>query len=110
MGLCFPGSGKGGDIPPRKECAATWRNPVLEHLTGVELTVVMGRYAIDWHLPSLKRASVADAVSALDPTTAQHIVLPHPSPRNMRWFRSHPWFEAEVVPALQKRVEVILSA
>ena len=109
MGLCFPGDGKGGDAPPRKECADTWRLPVLFHLQQVELTILMGRYAIDWHVPEHKRASVADAVSSIDPATAKNIILPHPSPRNMRWFKIHPWFDAEIIPALQKRVAAILS-
>ena len=104
MGLCFPGTGKSGDMPPRPECAPAWRDRVLDRLKQLCLTVVIGRYAIDWHLPPLSRKSVADAVrQAAGPDTAT-IVLPHPSPRNIRWFRNNPWFEREIVPQLQSRV------
>jgi len=33
----------------------------------------------------------------------------HPSPLNFRWQRKNPWFEEQVVPALQRRVRDILS-
>jgi uracil-DNA glycosylase len=35
--------------------------------------------------------------------------LPHPSPRNNIWLKKNAWFEAEVVPALQKRVQETLA-
>ncbi len=38
------------------------------------------------------------------------IPMPHPSPRNIFWLKRNPWFEAEVIPALQQRVkEIILT-
>ena len=110
MGLCFPGSGKGGDAPPKPLCAKTWREPVLSKLTELELTLVIGRYAIDWHIPENKKKSVSDTVASTDPRTADRIILPHPSPRNIRWFKTHPWFEGEIIPALQSRVQTILSS
>ena len=109
MGLCFPGGGKGGDQPPRAICAETWRHPVLDHLNQRQFTVLMGRYAIDWHMPHLRRHSVAEAVRATFEEAGAHLILPHPSPRNMRWFRNHPWFEEEVIPALQERAAKVLS-
>ena len=108
MGLCFPGGGKGGDAPPRPECAATWREPMLALLKDVELTIVIGRYAIDWHVSEFKKHSVADAVAGTTGAIEDRVILPHPSPRNMRWFKNHPWFDADVIPALQTRVAAIL--
>jgi uracil-DNA glycosylase len=35
--------------------------------------------------------------------------LPHPSPRNNIWLAKNPWFEREVLPALRKRVQALLS-
>lgn len=110
MGLCFPGGGRGGDAPPKQKCAKQWRQPVLKLMDRLELTIVIGRYAIDWHLPEMKSHSVAAAVAASDPSSADQIILPHPSPRNIRWFKNHPWFEAEKIPALQSRVRQILQA
>lgn len=109
MGLCFPGSGAGGDKPPPDICARTWRPPVLEVLEGIELTLLLGAYAIAWHLPHLKGKRVTDAVRAAAETGGHTLVLPHPSPRNNRWLRQNPWFEAEIVPRVQAQVQQILS-
>ena len=108
MGFCYPGTGDGGDLPPRPECAATWRAELLARLGRVELTIVLGRYALAYHLPD-HRGSVADAVIAWKERWPALVPLPHPSPRNQRWFRNHPWFEAEVVPAVRKRVRELLG-
>lgn len=109
MGLCFPGSGKGGDAPPRPECAATWRTPVIAALPRVELTLVLGRYAIEWHRPDLKGKPVTQAVAACARGEGGVFVLPHPSPRNNRWLRQNDWFEAEVVPRIRARVTAVLD-
>ena len=107
MGLCYPGTEKNGDLPPRPECAAAWRKLMMAQLTSVRLTLAIGAYAIAWHLPQEGRC-VADAVK----NWCEHtdvIALPHPSPRNNRWLRERPWFEAELVPELRKRVEAALA-
>jgi uracil-DNA glycosylase len=31
-------------------------------------------------------------------------VLPHPSWRNTAWIKRNPWFETELIPALQARI------
>lgn len=109
MGFCFPGTGSGGDLPPRPECAQSWRDKILSRLTGIELTLVIGRYAIDWHLPELSKATVTEAVKAGSETEDGTLVLPHPSPRNNRWLRQNPWFEEEVLPKLKQNVENMLN-
>nr|WP_165847975.1 hypothetical protein [Paraburkholderia lacunae] len=35
--------------------------------------------------------------------------LPHPSPRNIAWFKRNPWFEAEMLPSLRERVFAALN-
>lgn len=109
MGLCYPGTGKGGDHPPRPECAKAWRPEVLSHLTKLELTVVIGRYAINWHLPDLARDTVTGAVEKWRENGPATIVLPHPSPRNNLWLRKNPWFERDVIPQLQMRLDQCLG-
>ena len=104
MGFCFPGTTKGGDLPPRSECAPTWRDQVLKSLNSVELTLIIGRYAIDWHLPKFGKSTVTEAVRSWKDVWPSQLILPHPSPRNNRWLKQNPWFEQDVVPALQKRV------
>ncbi|WP_299138201.1 uracil-DNA glycosylase family protein [uncultured Tateyamaria sp.] len=108
MGFCFPGTGSGGDLPPRSECAPAWRTQVLNALTEVELTLVIGRYAIDWHLPDYGRHTVTEAVKAWSDVWPAQLILPHPSPRNNRWLKTNPWFETTVIPALQSRVRDLL--
>ncbi len=108
MGFCFPGTGKSGDLPPRTACAVTWRDQVLKALVSVELTIVIGRYAIDWHLPEYARRSVTEAVKGWSYLWPTQIILPHPSPRNNRWLKSNPWFTNQLLPELQDRVQAIL--
>lgn len=109
MGLCFPGSGAGGDLPPRPECAALWRPRLLAALPGVRLTLAIGQHALAWHLGS--RVSVAEQVAGWREGLARGLLpLPHPSPRNQRWLRQRPWFEAEVLPALRQTVAETLAA
>ncbi len=105
MGFCFPGSGAGGDAPPRPECAPLWRNQVLEAMPDLALVLVIGRYAINWHLPQAKHLPISALVRVEGPAQ----VLPHPSPRNNRWLNQNPWFEAEVLPALRRRVARVLA-
>lgn len=107
MGLCYPGRERGGDAPPRPECAATWRTRLLNELPNIELTVILGRYAIDWHMHPDKKATLATIVREAQQDDL--IALPHPSPRNIRWFRNNPWLEAELIPELQKKVRAILT-
>lgn len=110
MGFCFPGSGKSGDLPPRPECAERWREPVLEALPAVALTLVLGRHAMAWHLGLERRATLTSVVEGWRARWPEQLPLPHPSPRNRRWFAKNPWFEAEVLPALRGRVAELLGS
>lgn len=107
MGFCYPGTGTSGDLPPRLECAVTWREQVMQSLQQVELTLVIGRYAVDWHLPHLKRQSITQAAQAWQEAWPRQLVLPHPSPRNNRWLKTNPWFERDVLPLLRQRVQAL---
>ncbi len=111
MGFCYPGraANGGGDLPPRPECAQAWRQQLLGHLKKIELTLAIGRYAIDWHLTPEKRATLTQIVADW-PKYWPHVVpLPHPSPRNTLWLRRNPWVEAELVPQLKGRIKKILG-
>jgi uracil-DNA glycosylase len=110
MGHCFPGlDAKGGDLPPRKECAPRWRKPVIDALPDLRLILVIGQYARDWHLPAWKGQGLTETVMAWREIGKAHpepriIPLPHPSWRNSGWLKRHPWFETELLPVLQERV------
>jgi len=109
MGFCYPGKGRGGDLPPPPRCANRWRNALLGQLRRVELTVLVGRYAIDWHLRPPRGEALADTVRRWRDYAPDRLPLPHPSPRNNRWLRERPWFETEVLPYLRERVAALFS-
>lgn len=108
MGFCFPGSGKTGDLPPRPECAPAWRAQLLSKLPHLELTIVLGQYAQAYHLGDGDRP-LTETVKAWRSYGPAAIPLPHPSPRNNIWLRRNPWFEAEVIPTLRRRVSAALG-
>ena len=110
MGFCYPGTGRSGDLPPRRECAPQWRARLLQAMPHIELTLVIGQYAMDWHLPDKKAQSLTDTVRAWREHWPALLPMPHPSPRNNIWLKANPWFEAEVVPALQARLSSILGS
>lgn len=107
MGFCYPGTGSSGDLPPRPECAANWRQPLLTHLKHIELTLVIGRYALAYHLPA--EQSLTEAVRNWRQSWPKILPLPHPSPRNNLWLKRNPWFAQGVLPALRQRVAELLA-
>ena len=115
MGFCFPGTGKSGDLPPRPECAPAWRAPLLALLKNVQLTLVIGQYAMGYHLPPPRgsatqpRRNLTQTVASWRELGPALIPLPHPSPRNNRWLKRNPWFEQELLPVLRERVAGALA-
>ena len=108
MGLCYPGRGHSGDLPPRPECAPTWHQALFDCLPGVRLTLLVGQYAQRAYLPHW-RGSIGDNVAHWQEALPDYFPLPHPSPRNRRWLRDRPWFDDQVVPALRQQVRVALT-
>ncbi|RUO39353.1 IclR family transcriptional regulator [Aliidiomarina taiwanensis] len=108
MGFCYPGKGKSGDLPPRPECAPKWRAPLLQGLKNIQLTLVIGQYALAYHLPN-ENQKVTDAVANWRAHWPAVVPLPHPSPRNNIWLKRNPWFTEQVIPALQQRVRQALT-
>jgi uracil-DNA glycosylase len=106
MGMCFPGTGTSGDLPPRPECAPLWHERILATLPDQRLTLLVGSYAQAHYL---KTKNLTDAVRdfrALGPT---FFPLPHPAWRSVIWMRRNPWFEKDVLPALRKAVRRALG-
>lgn len=111
MGFCYPGRDpRGGDLPPRPECAAAWHDELFRILPDHALMLVIGQYAQRYHLTAGPRRPVTEQVRAWREYQPRIFPLPHPSPRNNMWLRRNPWFEAEVVPALRLRVRQVLEA
>ena len=105
MGFCFPGlDDKGGDLPPRKECAEEWRDRVFEQLSHVKVTLLVGQYAQKWHLGKDRRKTLTETVSCWRDYLPRYLPLPHPSWRNNAWIKKNPWFEQELLPELRALV------
>ncbi|ABS62703.1 Uracil-DNA glycosylase superfamily [Parvibaculum lavamentivorans DS-1] len=105
MGFCFPGlDAKGGDLPPRRECADHWRRDLFELMPQLELTLLVGQYAQAWHLGKARKESLTATVAAWREYLPRHLPLPHPSWRNNAWIKKHPWFETELLPVLKSEV------
>ncbi len=109
MGFCYPGKGAHGDLPPRRECAPLWHARLLAFMPELRLTLLIGRHAQAYYLKGTSRSTLADTVAAYADYLPRFLPLPHPSPRNRFWLRQHPWFEAEVVPALRQQVTLALA-
>ena len=109
MGFCFPGTGKLGDLPPRPECADTWRVKLLEQLNNIQLTIIVGQYAQAWHLDQGSKVNLTEIVMAWREYWPKVIPLPHPSPRNNIWLKKNPWFVEEVLPTLRRKVKSVLK-
>lgn len=106
MVFCYPGKGKSGDLPPRPICAETWREKLLATMPEIQLTLVIGQYALAWHLDNPEK-NLTETVRNWAEYGEQIMPLPYPSPRNNIWLKKNQWFEAEVVPILQTRVRTL---
>lgn len=110
MGFCFPGTGKDGDLPPRRECAPTWHPRLRPMLAQVRLTLAVGQYAQAGWLGQQRGRTLTETVQAWRGHLAHGVLpLPHPSPRNQLWLKRNPWFEAELLPALRRQVLEVLA-
>src|SRR3954464_6765586 len=115
MAPCFPGQdAKGGDLPPRPECAETWRAPIFAALPRLELVLTIGHYAQRWHLGADCAQGLTETVRRWQAILASArrpriLPMPHPSWRNNGWLRKNPWFEAELLPVLRRQVHAILA-
>ncbi|MBO6826835.1 MAG: uracil-DNA glycosylase family protein [Sneathiella sp.] len=108
MGFCYPGTGKSGDLPPRSECAEAWRDRLMTEMGQIALTLVIGQYAIGWHLKGQSKKTLTETVKAWKEYWPAAVVLPHPSPRNNIWLKRNPWFEDEVLPPLRQKIQELL--
>ncbi|MSO93982.1 MAG: uracil-DNA glycosylase family protein [Rhodospirillales bacterium] len=110
MGFCYPGRfAKGGDRPPRTECAPAWHARVLAVMPAIELTLLVGTYAQAYYLPEQKRKSMTEIVREWRAFLPRFLPTPHPSWRTTGWLKRNPWFEEDVLPDLRRRVRRMLA-
>ncbi|MCP4441003.1 MAG: uracil-DNA glycosylase family protein [Aureispira sp.] len=108
MGFCYPGTGKTGDLPPRKECAPLWHAQLFEQMENLELILLIGRYAQKHYLGKQRKKNLTETVLQYDSYLPKYFPLPHPSPRNNIWQKKNPWFAQDVLPTLKKQLNLIL--
>jgi uracil-DNA glycosylase len=109
MGMCFPGTGKSGDLPPRKECAIAWHHKVLNKMPNIQLTLLIGKYAQDYYLKDNAKENLTETVRHYNNYLPTYLPLPHPSPRNNIWQAKNEWFVLDVLPKLKGAVRKILK-
>ena len=109
MGFCYPGKGKSGDLPPRKECAPQWHELLFKQMKQLELIVLIGMYAQSYYLKKERKKTLTETVSNYEAYLPTYFPLPHPSPRNNIWLKKNPWLEQEVIPVLQQQVKKLIK-
>lgn len=109
VGLCYPGTVDGADLPPPPRCAALWQPKFRAALPHIDLTLLVGLYAHKYYLGERRKISLTDTVRAYRDYLPEFLPLPHPSWRNLMWRRKNPWFEREVLPVLRRRVAAIIA-
>lgn len=108
-GFCYPGRGRGGDLPPRPECAPLWHPLLRAAMPEIRLVLLVGAYAQTYYMGSSAKGTLGETVHAWREYLPMYFPLPHPSPRNNRWLRMRPWFNEEVLPNLKEAVRKVLS-
>jgi len=107
-GLCYPGTGEAGDLPPRPECAPHWHPKLRALLPEIRMTLLVGSYAQGYYLGARRKKTLAETVRARAEYLPDLFPLPHPSPRNRLWMKRNPWFERDVLPQLRRRFRACL--
>lgn len=109
MDFYYPGKGKTGDLPPRKFIANEYHESILNELKNIELTILIGKYSMDYYLKGQMKKNLTETVRCFDEYLPEYFPIVHPSPLNFRWQAKNPWFVQDVVPVLKKTVEKILK-
>jgi len=109
MGFCYPGRNpKGGDHPPRPECAPQWHDRLYKHLHAIEMTLLVGSYAQAYYLKGFRRKTMTETCRAWRDYGPTLMPTPHPSWRTTFWMKKNPWFESDLLPVLQERVHRLI--
>lgn len=110
MGFCYPGTGKSGDFPPRRECAPLWHQQLLQSMPDVKLTLLIGQYAQKYYLKNMAKRNLTETVKNFHEYLPEYFPLPHPSPRNNIWQKKNQWFKVNLLPVLKAEVGLILDS
>ena len=109
MDFYYPGKGKSGDLPSRKGFAQNWHPQLLKLMPDIQLTILVGAYATRSYLHLVYKDWLTDIVRNYQQYLPDYFPIVHPSPRNKIWEAKNPWFEEQVIPDLQRRIQIILN-
>ncbi len=109
MGFCYPGKGKTGDLPPRKECFPLWHEKLLENMPKIECILLVGSYAVNSYLKNSRKKSLTETIQAWEEYLPRFIPFPHPSPLNNIWLHKNRWFEEKTLPKIRKIIRIVLD-
>lgn len=109
MDFYYPGKAKSGDLPPRKFIAKEYHEPILRELNNIELTILIGKYSMDYYLKGKTKKNLTETVRCFDEYLPKYFPIVHPSPLNFRWQAKNPWYIEDVVPVLKKTIRKILK-
>ncbi len=109
MGFCFPGKGKSGDLPPRKECAPLWHEKLFDYMQEIKLILLIGQYAQHYYLQDRCKSTLTETVRSYQEYLPQYLPLPHPSPRNNIWMSKNRWFQADVLTILKDQIKAVVE-
>jgi len=110
MGFCYPGKGKSGDLPPRKECAPLWHESLLKQMKHLQLILLIGKYAQEYYLQEKTKNTLTETVKNFEEYLPDYFVLPHPSPRNNIWQAKNEWFKKINIPRLRAQIKDVLAS
>ena len=110
MGFCYPGKGKSGDLPPRKECAPLWHESLLKQMKHLQLILLIGKYAQEYYLQEKTKNTLTETVKNFEEYLPDYFVLPHPSPRNNIWQAKNEWFKKINIPRLRAQIQDVLAS
>lgn len=109
MDFYYPGKGKTGDLPPRSFIAKEYHSELLAKMPGIELTILIGRYSMEYYLKDRMERNLTETVRNFNKYLPEFFPIVHPSPLNGRWLAKNPWFKLEVIPCLQDNIARILE-
>lgn len=104
---CYPGKdSKGNDKKPPKLCYETWIKKELEYINN-EIYILIGAVSSKVFFPNEEFNCLVFKNNYYNGKLT--IVLPHPSPLNIKWFKDHPEFMNKRIIEIRKIIKEIIK-
>lgn len=104
---CYPGKEKNGnDRTPPKVCYEKWVKKELEYINN-KLYIIIGAKAARVFFPNEDFNDLIFKNNYINNKLT--LVLPHPSPLNIKWFKDHPEFMDKRIIEIRKIIKEVLE-